>query len=588
MFGFVWRGDKSIFLFKGVIIIIAVLNIVIDKLNFKWIVDGIQAKNLWYLLILVAAVQLIRAFLYSLTHVFKDIKLKQKEYKIRNYLQNIFIKMALKQDLARYENQKYYDHIDKALKDAESKALDFVNMVSNCIQQVFVIFAFLGLIVSLDIVLLSFTIVLLLVNVYDSVRSGALWSKYSDMEESINRRSDYIKRAAYHKQFAMETRMFNLGDFLLIKLNKTFGEKYNNFNYWHIKFWRHQRTIAIIKILPVNILMHGYLVWQVLNNRISIGDFAVLFGICYDIVDAFFNLYDNFIRLHFQSKYRVSHLRAVLDYHPTIEADIEGKDDIESVESIEFRNVCFSYPDHEERVLKNVSFIIGRGQKLAIVGKNGAGKSTMVKLLLRLYDVTDGEILINNKNIKSYNIEKLRKCFSATLQNFNVYAFTIAENITLNDENQDMDAVNEALAFSGLRNKVNELKEAANSYWGREFDENGVEFSGGETQKLAIARAYAHKNSVFILDEANSALDPIAEYELNQKLVSALSNQIVVFITHRLSTTIHADMILVVDNGQIAGAGTHERLLGENALYADMFNKQARAYISGKEAEIYE
>jgi ATP-binding cassette subfamily B protein len=298
MLGFIWKSDKSIFVFKGIVVILSVFYTIVNKLTFKWFLDSIQTKTLRYSLFLAVVVQLISFLLFSVTHLLENRKIPRSEFKLRNHLQNEFIKKAIKQDLERYENPKYYDNLARSLREADSKAIDFMNIFADILRQLFVMAAMIGIIISLDSVLLGFTVVLMLITFYDSVQSGILSYEHYDAEQSINRRAEYIKRTAHHRQFAIEVRMFNLGSFLLHKLNKTFIKKFKEYNRWHTKYWNHKYTVSSINT-AINMIMKGYLVFQVFNKHISIGDFSALFGICFAITDEFLNVVDKVSRLYF-------------------------------------------------------------------------------------------------------------------------------------------------------------------------------------------------------------------------------------------------------------------------------------------------
>lgn len=256
---------------------------------------------------------------------------------------------------------------------------------------------------------------------------------------------------------------------------------------------------------------------------------------------------------------------------------------VNDFESLELKNVVFSYTGNKNE-LENISMKINKGNKIAIVGHNGAGKTTLVKLLLRLYDANSGEILINNNNYKTIDPSSLRKQVGAVFQNVEVYAVSIAENILLRTpkNEEDIKIINEALEFSGLFEFVSKLPNGINTIVTKEFSKDGVVFSGGQNQRLAIARGYAHKYNLFILDEPSSALDPIAEAKVYENMLRLGIDKTIIFISHRLTTTVNADYIYLFENGQIIEQGTHDTLMKLNAKYAMMFNSQSKKYLGGE------
>lgn len=252
----------------------------------------------------------------------------------------------------------------------------------------------------------------------------------------------------------------------------------------------------------------------------------------------------------------------------------------EDFKSLDICNVSFAYHKNKN-VLNDISMHIEKGNHIAIVGHNGSGKTTLVKLLLHLYDPSTGVITINNKDYKDISVFSLRKAVGAVFQNIEMYSLTIAENILLHSlkTEEDINIVNEALKFSGLYDYVYSLKENINTTVTREFDKQGVIFSGGQIQKLAIARGYAQNYQVFILDEPSSALDPLAEAELYNKMIALGKDKTLIFISHRLTATVDANYIYLFDQGKIIEEGTHQELMNMNGQYKKMFTSQAHKYI---------
>ena len=588
MISFIWKGDKSIFIFKIINIIALTAQSVLGALSMKWVLDGIQTRTLKEAAYLVLSIQLLQFLFYSIVTLVGRIVIPRTEYKLRNYLQNIFIQRSLLHDLECYENFRFYDNYTKAARVADKKAMDFLNMLSDMIRQIVTLISLIGILSSMDPVLMLFTLIIVLITIFDTNRSNYWSHEEYEAEQSIERRANYIKKIAHQRLFAKDVRVYNLGEFLIQKLNETFKEKYAIFKKYNGKYWRIKYIVSLINTLIILPAIRIYLIYCLFTGSITIGSFTVLVNICFSVSGQISAIFNDISNMNFESQYYVSHLRGILEYNSTIEATLGSNyKNIASIETIEFKNVSFSYPHHDVQVLKNISFKIEKRQKVAIVGKNGVGKSTLIKLLLRLYDVTEGEILINGISIKEYNIRDLRKCFSCTLQDYNIYAFTVAENLSMQNS-QDEDKIMESLAFTNMEGRIGSLKNTYRTYISREFDEHGVEFSGGERQKLAISRAHYNKSSVFIMDEANSALDPLAEYDLNSKIISNLADQTVIFVTHRLSTTTHADTILVLDQGELIDKGNHLELMERNALYNSMFSCQAKAYLSHKELQKYE
>jgi ATP-binding cassette subfamily B protein len=252
--------------------------------------------------------------------------------------------------------------------------------------------------------------------------------------------------------------------------------------------------------------------------------------------------------------------------------------------TLEFKNVSFGYTEKDGYILHDICLTIRPNQKIALVGYNGAGKTTLIKLIMRLYDPSEGEILYNGINIKDYNIDAYREMIGTIFQDFKIFAANVGLNVVL--DYKDADTINRqekdvrnALEFSGFKEKLTTLPHDLLTELTTEFEEDGVDLSGGESQKLAIARAFYKDAQLVVLDEPSSALDPIAEYQLNEAMLQAADNRTLIFISHRLSTTRNADRIIMLEQGRIIEEGTHEDLIKLQEKYAAMWKAQAGKYV---------
>jgi ABC-type multidrug transport system fused ATPase/permease subunit len=242
---------------------------------------------------------------------------------------------------------------------------------------------------------------------------------------------------------------------------------------------------------------------------------------------------------------------------------------------IEFRHVSFAYPGTDRKILNDVNIKIAPGEHLSIVGLNGAGKTTFIKLLCRLYDPTEGEILMDGRNIKEYDYSEYMEQFAPVFQDYRLFALSVRDNITFEKDNDDL---NDLLKKVGLSEFVAKLEKGTDTNIFKFFDEEGVEPSGGEQQKIAIARALHKDSPVVILDEPTAALDPVAEYEIYRQFNSLVGGRSAFYISHRLSSCRFCDRIAVFSEGKIAEYGTHEELAEAGGLYSEMFEAQAKYY----------
>ena len=271
------------------------------------------------------------------------------------------------------------------------------------------------------------------------------------------------------------------------------------------------------------------------------------------------------------------------DYFKILEAEstmVYGnrKLDLSNGFEIEFNNVSFKYPKNDNYVLKHINLKIRSGEKLAVVGRNGSGKTTFIKLLCRLYDVDEGEILINGINIKEYTRDSLNTLYSVVFQDYKILSLTVADNISASDE-CDKAKLYSALEKANIKNRIEAMLQKEKTYLYKDLDKSGVEISGGEAQKLALARALYKDSPIVILDEPTAALDPIAENEIYSRFNSFVENKTAIYISHRLSSCAFCDRIAVFDNAALIETGTHNELLSANGRYAELWNAQASYYL---------
>ncbi len=273
--------------------------------------------------------------------------------------------------------------------------------------------------------------------------------------------------------------------------------------------------------------------------------------------------------------------RRFMDYESKIEGAKGTADVPKGGKAIDIKDMSFRYDGAKNDTLKHISMHIEPGQKVAFVGENGAGKSTFTKLLMRLYDVTEGSICYGGEDIRNFTTEEYRNIFGSVFQDYQIYAFSVQENVMMHGMTPGEEKQAEtALERSGFSERLKTLPDGLATVLTREFNEKGVQLSGGEAQKVAIARLFAKKEQMQIamLDEPSSALDPRAEYELNKNIMNQVGDATVIFISHRLSTTRDADCIYMFENGEIIEQGTHQELMNLGGQYADMFQCQAKYY----------
>ena len=333
--------------------------------------------------------------------------------------------------------------------------------------------------------------------------------------------------------------------------------------------------------LVCTILVFSYIGLKVIKNFITIGDFSMCVTASNDFTNCCQAIVQSIQEILKRSNYVNEYLK-FMEYPVALPKGTKSVD-LNKTHIIEFKNVSFKYPRSDKYVLKNVSIKIPNAQHLAVVGLNGAGKTTFIKLLCRLYDVTDGEILIDDINIKEYSDDEYRKLFAVLFQDFKLLAFSLKENIAFSPDVPDSQ-IDDVLKLSGLYDDAQKLPQKNDTCIYKSFDESGVELSGGQKQKTAIARALYKNSPIVILDEPTAALDPLAEAEIYEDFNKMVGGKTAIYISHRLSSCKFCDQIAVFSEGNIKEYGTHDQLMKiPDGIYKEMFTTQAKPYLDKEE-----
>ncbi len=498
------------------------------------------------------------------------------EIKTESYINAMIFKKAQEVDLACYEDPDFFDNYNRATwvieKDGFKRITEGLGWTIGSVISIVILIVYLY---QLDPFLLLFTACPLVVMAIGLKRNAVEFEKEKVMTP-FERQKDYTRRTVLLKDFAKEIKTTNI--FTVVK--RRFDEAIEN-NLKVIK--KYGLKIALIEMLSdffgEIVPIGGGFVYGcyrlAFKQDMAISQFSVLIAAinsCRKQLGQFANYFT------MQQKYCfwVQSLREFLAYEPKITG---GEIEPGEFESLEFKNVSFSYGKGKENTLSNISFRISKGESIAVVGHNGAGKTTLSKLVMRLYDVTEGEILYNGINIKEYNLQKYRDKFASVFQDYMVFAMSVAENVLVDEvDESNISLAEKSLRQSGVFGKIETLPNGINSILTREFDENGVLLSGGEAQKVTIARMFAKNFDVAILDEPSSALDPVAEAAMYNNLMEGTKGKTVIYISHRLSSATASDNILVFAGGRLVEQGNHEELMKAGGEYCNMFTLQASGY----------
>lgn len=412
--------------------------------------------------------------------------------------------------------------------------------------------------------------------------------KFSDKMAPIWRKMTYLEGVTKNFDFAKDIRIFSMSDIFSRELNST-NDIFNTLNKKHHNRWIFCSASMELVLLMQKTLMYVWLVYNVIQGNYQISDFILYVGLVTTFHDSVG--YVNWIFSSIRGNcLLINDYRNFLNWEESKQNKAKKESYYEGIQdykySFEFENVSFKYPGHNIYALKNINLKISDGEKLAIVGVNGAGKTTLIKLIMKLYEPTQGRILLNGVDIKEYNREEYFKLFSPVFQNVECFAMPIYQNISFEEEkNTDMDKVRKVLEQSGLKSKIESYDKDAHSNLLKIFDKEGIDLSGGEKQRLAMARAMYKGGQVIILDEPTAALDALAEDKMYREFDKMIQGKTAIFISHRLGSTRFCDKIAMFDGGEIVEEGTHEELIAKNGKYAYMYEVQSQYYKGKKEMD---
>lgn len=485
-------------------------------------------------------------------------------------------------DLSCYDDPKYYNDFVLAVAEAESSIDRFLKMCNMMVQGITVIVTTGAFYIMTDatgilFVLASFVLRFLVSRVLNKLNF--------DVRLKVNpleRKRNYVSRVFYLNDYAKELRLHpKVGD----KLEKEFEETNDEIAKEQKRVGLKRTFLNFTRDYVVgDFIMDGlyitYLVFKAtVLKTLAYSDAVVLFNRTSSLRRGFANIADVVPMAQENSLY-IDKIRAFLDYKPKMELNV-GETVPSNNAELSLKHVSFKYSEDADETLKDITLKVKPGEKIAIVGYNGAGKTTLIKLLMRLYDPTEGTITYHGKDIKDYKPCDYRRRIGVVFQDYQMYGATLLENVLMTDSkagDYSEEAAKEALERAGFSKRLQTLPHSLDTQVTTEFDKDGINFSGGESQKIAISRAFYKDADILIMDEPSSALDPIAEYELNKAMESAAKGKTVFYISHRLSTTRDADRIILLEKGCIVEEGTHESLLDMNGKYAEMWRVQAGRY----------
>lgn len=555
-----------------------ILNMVLPMFLIDELTGGRDVKKLILFGACIVANNVIMTFITDSLQKYRDVK--------DEWVQNVMVEKLgeriMNLEYSYLENTYYLDLKERAIFAVQNQSaiVAIITLIANTVQGVITLAGLMVILFTLGPVLMTaIAIGVVLMILIVKAASGTMVALMNRIIP-INRIFGYYAGVAADKPAQKDLRLYHMDKLVTEKIRQSNETTCDEFDVANRKMGLANGANGVITEF-ISAFTYGYVgirtISDMFGSRITLGSLTMYVSSAITFSSTIIQFGENLIGLWQNSQFLVPYQEFMALKEETVEDGGVPMDDI--VETLEFRNVSFTYPKAEKPVLKNVSFAVKKGEKISIVGLNGAGKSTLVKLICRMYKADSGEILVNGRDIYDYDYLSYMNVISAVFQDYKLFNFTIEENISCRESGADENRVNYLIDEVGMRDKIDTLPEGIHSRFGKEYDEDGVELSGGQGQKIAIARALYKKASMVILDEPASALDPIAEAEIYEKFNSLVEDKTAIYISHRMSSSVFCDRILIIDGGTVSDFDTHENLMKKtDSLYYKLFTSQAENY----------
>ena len=430
----------------------------------------------------------------------------------------------------------------------------------------------------------SITVLLIIISasVFQTWYSIRIQRKNFDINTEIipiSRMKTYLQDLGRNAPFGKTIRVYQLGEWLMEKLSCN-RQEYLSLRHKLIINNTKQTTTNLIIVTFQELMIYIFLIYKVIKDNMPIGDFVMYTNSVTQFPGVFGAISGSYIRVRENGRYITHYRRFVNRPNHILSAGEPSRPVSNQVRhTVEFRHVSFKYPRTDTYTLKDINLTIDPGEKLSIVGENGAGKTTFIKLLLRLYDVSEGAILLDGHDIREYDYREYLNNIATVFQDYRIFAFSVKENVALGMSDTATDeSIWEVLHQGGIEGKIRSLPQGLSTHLSRQFSENGVSLSGGEQQKIALCRAIFKNAPIVVLDEPTSSLSPLAEYDVYKRFNEMVRDKTAIFVSHRLSSSQFCDKVALFDDGKILEYGSHHELLRQNGRYAAMFNLQASYY----------
>ncbi len=521
-------------------------------------------------------------FITSIVNNLKNLETRVAGELVVNHVNIMIMKKAKTVDLASYDRPEFYEKLENASREAGNRPIQILQSSFSIVSTIISLVSYIIILWAINPVA---PWIIIAVSIPTAIISFVYRRKnfiYIVHRSKDRRILSYYKDIMTNKDMVKEIRMYGLSDEFIDRYDKTFKRYYKGLRKIFVGEGIWNISISVLSSV-VNCILFLFIANGVIKGETQVGDYSLYTGALLSIA----NLVHAFITTTatiFEGTLFIDNLILFMNEKTTIVPSLDKP--VSPVHhtghTFELRNVSFRYPGTDRDVIKNVSCKFEKGETIVLVGLNGAGKTTLIKLITRLYDPTEGEILLDGKNIKEYNVEELYSLFGIIFQDFGKYAATVKENIAFSDINNPID--DEKVVKSAKESAADEYIMRLNKQYDtplmRYFEDDGIEPSIGQWQKLSVARAFYSDSDILILDEPTASLDAIAEQEIYNQFDNLRHNKTTIFVSHRLSSATKADKILVLEQGELIEEGNHSELMHKKGRYYELFTTQASRYIT--------
>ena len=571
----IWTCSKGLTIIRLLLLFVQAILPLVPLYLMKLLLDAFatdQRPEFNYILLILGGFAFIKILSIIISNVMSYVVMLQADI-VTDHMSKIVISKALQTDLEYFDSDIYHDIFERAIAQSGGRPLQVLSSLAQLAQNGISLLAIGGLLLTLHwgvtLILLLIAIPVALIRWYYTEQLVELRERQTQQ----HRRSNYFQRILTAAEYAKEVRIFEFGKSLLNRFLKIRAKLRREKRILYLKQTRSIGVAQSVESIAI-IAALGFIAMRAINGLISVGDIAMYYGAFQKGQSNINTVLRTLVSIHENRRY-LEHLFQFLD----LEQKIVDREDVlpipESINELKFENVHFTYPSTTKEVLKDISFSAQKGEIVAIVGENGSGKSTIVKLINRLYEADKGVVSINGTNISRFRIAELRKKLTVIFQQFSKYNATVNENIQFADVHQPLDKkrIKTSSEKAHAADFIDELPDKYNTQLGRSF-RAGEELSGGQWQKLALSRAFYKNADIVVLDEPTSFIDPLAEDDIFRNLQLLASDKILILITHRIYNLRLADQIIVLDKGKIIEIGDHSSLMAENGMYKEMFESQ--------------